>query len=116
MERVKKIALRDIFDLQLSGRSAVDSVFADISGVHHLILDFTSIEFISRSAAHQLLSRLDNLQKERLSVEMISLSPEVSSMLKKVRQSIKNPKKLATYVEILTFSSEKEMEDFVLSF
>lgn len=116
MERVKKIALRDIFDVQLSGRSAVDSIFTDLSGVHHLVLDFSSIEFISRSAAHQLLSRVDRLQSERISVEIVSASPEVSRMLSRVRQSIENPKKLATYVEILTFSSEKEMEDFVLSF
>lgn len=116
MERVKKIVLCDVFDVQISGRSAVDSIFTDISGVHHLILDFSSIAFISRSAAHQLLSRMNQLQSDRITVEMISLDSEVSKMINRVRQSIKNPKKLATYVEFLNFSSETELEDFVLSF
>lgn len=116
MERVRTIALSKIFDKQVSSRSAVDSVFSDISGVHHIVLDFSSIEFISRSAAYQLISTLDQLQNSRITVEMVSLFPEVSQMINKVRQSIKNPKKLAAYVEFVTFSSEKEMEDFVLAF
>jgi anti-anti-sigma regulatory factor len=116
MERVKKIVLSDVFDVQLTGRFAVDSIFTDISGVHHLILDFSSIAFISRSAAHQLLSRMNELQSDRITVEIISLDSEVSKMINRVRQSIRNPKKLATYVEFLNFASEEELEDFVLSF
>lgn len=116
MERVRKITLSERFDKQVTGRSAVDSIFSDISGVHHIILDFSSIEFISRSAAHQLICTVDHFQNSRITVEMVSLYPEVSQMVNKVRQSIKNPKKLATYVEFITFSSEKEMEDYVLSF
>ncbi|ERM80133.1 hypothetical protein P872_14540 [Rhodonellum psychrophilum GCM71 = DSM 17998] len=116
MERVRKIALSKIFDKQVSSRSAVDSVFSGISGVHHIVLDFSSIEFISRSAAHQLICAVDQLQNSRITVEMISLFPDVIQMINKVRQSIKSPKKLATHVEFVSFSSEKEMEDFVLSF
>ena len=116
MERIKKIALKELFDTQISSRSAVDSVFSDLQGIQHIELDFSAIQFVSRSAAHQLISTVDQLQKSRITVEMQSLHPEVSKMLAKVRESIKKPIKLATYVEFLSFSSDEEMEDFVLSY
>jgi anti-anti-sigma regulatory factor len=116
MERVKKITLSDLFDKQVSGRSAIDSIFSDINDTYHLVLDFSTIEFISRSAAHQLVTIVDQLQKNRVTVELISVNPAVLKMLKKVRQSVKKPVKLATYVEFISFSSEKEMEDFILSY
>lgn len=116
MKPVKKIELSQLFDSQLSGRSAVDSIFSSLEGVHHLVLDFSSIQFISRSAAHQLISTIDLLQKNRVTVELNSLDQEVEKMLYKVRKSIEKPKKLATYVEFLSFSDEKELEKFVLSF
>jgi anti-anti-sigma regulatory factor len=112
---IKNIELSKVFDSQISGRSAVDSIFSSLEGVHHLILDFSSIQFISRSAAHQLISTIDLLQKNRVTVELLSLEPEVERMLSKVRKSIEKPTKLATYVEFLTFSSEKEMDKFILS-
>ena len=114
MRRINKIALRELFDNQISSRSAVDSVFSDLDGVHHIELDFSTIQFISRSAAHQLISTIDELQKSRITVEMQCLLPEVSKMLTKVRKSIEKPTKLATYVVFISFSSEKELEDFVL--
>lgn len=116
MERVKKITLSELFDKQISSRSAIDSIFCNIEGVHHLVLDFCTIEFISRSAAHQLITVVDQLQKSRVTVEMQSVNPPVSQMLTKVRQSVKKPLKLATYVEFISFSSEKEMEEFILSY
>lgn len=116
MTPIKNINLSKLFDRQISGRSAVDSIFSSLEGVHHLILDFSSIEFISRSAAHQLISVVDQLQKNRISVELKCLDPELAKMLSKVRRSIEKPVKLATYVEFLSFSDEKELEKFVLSF
>lgn len=116
MKPVKKIELSHLFDRQISGRSAVDSVFSSLEGVHHLVLDFSSIQFISRSAAHQLISTIDLLQNNKITVELISLELEVEKMLSTVRKSIEKPKKLATYVEFLTFSNEVELEKFILSF
>lgn len=116
MEKIKTIKLAKVFDKQISGRSAVNAVFSELNGVHHLILDFSDIQFISRSAAHQLISCVERAQQERISVETPFQSQSVSEMLQKVKISIKNPKKLATYVEFLTFSSEKEMDDFLLSY
>ncbi|MHA7131831.1 STAS domain-containing protein [Algoriphagus namhaensis] len=115
MKPIKKIQLSTLFDNQISGRSAVDSIFSSLEGVHHFILDFSSIRFISRSAAHQLISTMDLLQKNRVTVELLSLDPEVERMLSRVRKSIEKPTKLATYVEFLSFSSEKEMEKFMMS-
>lgn len=115
MKPIKKIELSKLFESQISGRSAVDSIFSSMEGVHHLVLDFSSIQFISRSAAHQLISKIDLLQKDRVTIELLSLEPEVKRMLSRVRKSIQKPKKLATYVEFLSFSNEKELERFILS-
>ncbi len=116
MDRVKKIVLSELFDRQISGRSVVDSIFSEMEGVHHLVLDFSSIQFISRSAAHQLITSIDQLQKSRVTVELESLQMEVDQMLSQVRKSIQKPIKIATYVEFLNFSDEKKMEEFMLSF
>lgn len=116
MEKIKLIKLAEIFEEQISGRSAVNAVFSELYGVHHLILDFSGIQFISRSAAHELITKMEEVQKKLVSVEIYSPSKEVSEMISKVKLSMKNPKKLATYVEFLTFSSEKERDEFLLSY
>lgn len=116
MEKIKLIKLSEFFERQISGRSAVTAIFSEIQGVHHLILDFTGIQFISRSAAHELITKMEEVQKKLVSVELSSPTKEVSEMLSKVRASMKNPQKLATYVEFLTFSSEKESDEFLLSY
>ncbi len=116
MEKIRLIKLSELFVEQISGRSAVNAIFSELEGVHHLILDFAGIQFISRSAAHELITQMEEVQKNLVSVQLSSPAKEVSEMLEKVKLSIKNPRKLATYVEFPTFSSEKERDEFLLSY
>ena len=63
MEKIRLIKLSELFVEQISGRSAVNAIFSELEGVHHLILDFAGIQFISRSAAHELITQMEEVQK-----------------------------------------------------
>lgn len=54
-----------------------------------VVLDFTDVEFISRSAAHALLK----LQEDLLNTEFVNTNQAVSDMLEIVAKSKTQPKK-----------------------
>lgn len=72
----------------------------------HIQLDFAQVEFISRSAAHELLLLKESLttQSNTKTIEFISTNDEVTNMLRTVASNRAVPKKTEDETVIKTVS------------
>lgn len=68
-------------------RDSIDSLFDQLEAGHgrRVIFDFTEVEFMSRSSAHEYLIRKS---RSRLSVSETGMGPEVAQMLDLVQRQI----------------------------
>ncbi len=107
------IKLSDYFDNQLNSRFSVRSILSKIKN-EDVIIDFININFISRSAAHELLYSVDKFAEKGVKIIFKNLNTEVQQMLNKVDSCKNTNNKYATYVNKIFFDSEKKLDDFFL--
>jgi len=109
------IKLSDYFNNQINSRSAVSSFLNQKIDKENVILDFSDINFISRATAHELLSSVDKFANRGVKITFTNLNSQVESIIDKVDASRKDSFKKATFVNRISFSSEKEFNNFLLS-
>jgi len=110
---MKEIKIIHITGSQINGRSIIDSLFVEYS--REYILDFDGVTFISRSASHELLSKIDAFKEKGIKVILTNLSFTNDIMLKRVETSRKSGEKLATFVNRLNLNTTSELDNFILS-
>lgn len=109
------IVLSDFFDNQLNNRASVALLFESVKASKAIVFDFNGIDFISRSAAHEILTFIDDVQKKGVDITFTNLAPDVDETLQRVSESRKQNYKRATFVKRLSFKNERELEDFLLT-
>lgn len=79
------ISLAKSFKDSISSRAAVRNLFTDnMKEINSIILDFKGIEFISRSAAHQVLIETERIAKNKIDVTRLNESDSIQAMFRVV--------------------------------
>lgn len=80
-------------------------------------VDFSKVEFLSRTAAHELLMVQNRLSSEGVDVSFINVCNQVNEMLQLVTDSLKKDKRQDfRLVKWLTFEDDKKYQDYLLKF
>ena len=87
MNKAYNIKLADYFAEKVNSRSSVNMVFDQVTDQDPVVLDFSQIGFISRAAAHELITLMDKLQSEGKSISLKEVRPSVDKMIKSVSES-----------------------------
>ncbi len=90
-----KVAIADIIAPIIGSRDGVDVVAKKIEKIRakSVELDFTSVEFISRSAAHEFLLMKEKFQQQKhISLFFSNTNEQVASMLRSVAANRALPK------------------------
>jgi anti-anti-sigma regulatory factor len=115
MKKILTIIVSEIFENKINSRSSVELLFNQLIDVDKVIIDFKSIEFISRAAAHELVVNIEKHQSRGVDVTLKNVDSAINKMLDAVNVSRKSNAKKATFVQRLTFSTEQEFNAFLLS-
>jgi anti-anti-sigma regulatory factor len=100
----------------LKNRSSVKSAFENISYADLIKVDFRGIEFLSRTAAHELLKIKEVLNSKKIDVSFLNLSDQVGKMLGLVEASYTKSKNADfRFVKWLSFQSEDQYNEYLLS-
>jgi anti-anti-sigma regulatory factor len=113
--KATEIKLTDYFTEKVNSRSVVRMVAENFSDSKSVMLDFENIDFISRAAAHELVTSLEKLQTEGKTVSLQHVHPNVDKMIQAVSASRAIDFKKATFVQRLSFDSEKELDKFLMA-
>lgn len=111
------LKLSEHFKDSVSSRAAIINLFAiDLSKVKTLEIDFSNIDFVSRSATHQLIKEKERLEKElHIKVSFCKRCREVKEMFDIVSKSLKtaqSAKNISTVHRVI-FSTPKEFRNFL---
>lgn len=113
METIKHIDFNGLDSIK--SRDAVRSFFQFTEEVETVKVDFAKIEFLSRTATHELLVIQNNLSSKGVDISFLNLSPEVNEMLELVKKSIGKEKQAGfRFVKWLNFENEKEYQQYLL--
>ncbi len=115
MSRFENIELARLFDNQINSRSSVAYIFSEKANKEVLVLDFKHINFLSRAAAHELVTWMDQCNAEGKSVQLKNLSPHLEELIASVGNHRQNKSKHATYVERKHFKNNNELEMYLLT-
>jgi len=92
----------------LASRDVISTLKSKIEklAAQQVQLDFANVEFVSRSAAHELLRLKEQLttQEDKQEIEFINANDEVSQMLRTVASNRAVPKKPSEAMPIKTVS------------
>jgi len=92
----------------LASRDVISALKSQIEelAAQQVQLDFTDVEFVSRSAAHELLRLKEQLatQDRKQEIEFVNANDEVSQMLRTVASNRAVPKAPAEATQIKTVS------------
>ncbi|WP_143959145.1 STAS domain-containing protein [Litoribacter populi] len=102
----------------LKGRNTIKSAFNQpFSSEDRLLVDFAGVKFISRAAAHELLSQVDKLAKKGVESSFINLNEELDKMFDLVENSIGKEKQASfRFVKWLEFENESKYQKYLLQF
>lgn len=109
------IILSEYFKNQITFRSSLDFLKIDFDHNATIVFDFDDIKFISRSAAHELLSFIRNLDAKNIDYEFINMESEVKLMIDKVEQTLDKKRKSNTYVRKVHFNSQEDLNHYLES-
>jgi len=111
----KLLLFSDFFDKRISGHDSVHHVFAEaMEGCPGSItLSFKDIEFISRSAAHQVLIEKEKIEEKEILVKFYARNFQVKQMLEVVMSPPAKQHKPSKYFEVLTFENEGDFEQYL---
>ncbi|UZD22283.1 hypothetical protein PBT90_02335 [Algoriphagus halophytocola] len=113
MERIKHIDLSGLDSLK--SRSAVRSFFQNSGNVETIIVDFAKVEFLSRTAAHEVLLVQNSLASKGVDISFLNVGGQVNDMLELVKKSLGKEKQAGfRFVKWLNFEDEKKYEDYLL--
>ena len=109
------LTLSDHFHNSVSSRAAIVNLFdIDMHDVASITVDFQDITFLSRSAAHQLLTTKSEFsEKHNIKVSFINLQKDIREMLETVESSLLQSNNKSSDVEIIHFSNESEFNKFL---
>jgi len=109
------LKLSDHFHNSVSSRAAIVNLF-DIymNDVASITVDFQDIGFLSRAAAHQLLTTQKEFSHERnVKVVFANMQKDVRDMLETVQSSLQKKSNKSSGVEVIHFSNESEFNEFL---
>lgn len=113
METIKHIDFKGLDSIK--SRDAVRSFFQFTEEVQTVKVDFSKIEFLSRTATHELLVIQNNLSSKGVDISFLNLSPEVNEMLELVEKSLGKEKQAGfRFVKWLSFENEKKYQEYLL--
>ena len=99
----------------LKNRSSVRSAFENISNADIIRVDFKGIEFLSRTAAHELLKIKEFLISRKMDVSFLNLGDQANKMLALVEASYSKSKNADfRFVKWLSFQSEAQYNEYLL--
>lgn len=115
MEAIKHIDFKGLDSIK--SRDAVRSYFQFTEAVQTVKVDFGKIEFLSRTATHELLMIQENLSSKGVDISFLNISPQVNEMLELVQKSIGKEKKSGfRFVKWLSFEDEEKYKEYLLQF
>lgn len=112
--KTKIVSLRKYFSNSISTRAAIENIFDfNLSNLKSITYDFTEINFISSSAAHQFVLELEKIDSNRIEVTLTNIVDDVQKMLDLSRSDRKN---LFTTqkIDFVTVTSNKDLESILL--
>jgi anti-anti-sigma regulatory factor len=107
------IILSNKFDRSISTRAAVKNLFKDIKP-DELVIDFSSICFISSSAAHQMVIEIKRFEERNISVTCENVNVDVSRMMELAKTDRKNLFTMAPVINHYVIQSEKDLSKLLL--
>jgi len=114
-KRRVNIRFSDYFTNQIGGRSSVDMVLKGIKKSGDYSLDFENIDFLSRSAAHQLLTLKNTLKRKGVDISFINVSDSIKLMFEKVANSMARNTKHSIPINRIDFKGEDELKNYLLN-
>lgn len=117
MKPTKKILISDTAKNFLVSREAVNSLFDGLSfSEFEYELDFSNVEFISRSYADQFYKMKDDFEKRfNTRIHIINANEEVINMLHVVSKTQNLSERSFEKVPIYKFSKIDNLSDYLLS-
>ena len=112
------LRLSDFFNNSISSRDAIKKVLEfSATNISVIILDFSSIEFMTRSSTDQLLKEIKRIESSaQASVKLISVSPPVQEMIDIVSRSLQLKRKSENQAQEVIFNSSSEFQEFLFRF
>ncbi len=104
------------FDLkQLNNRSITKNIIS-VNGFNKVVtIDFEGIQFISRAAAHELITIISNLSSNQIHVNMINQNLEVQKMIEIVSKSIKTNHRVLTNLNSISFKTYDAFKEYMMA-
>lgn len=101
----------------LKNRDAVRSAFRNAFEYNIIWVDFAHIKFLSRTAAHEILTIKKSLNEEDIDVSFANLSSQVNEMLDLVENSSNLPKDADfRFVKWLSFKNQEDYKNYLLKY
>lgn len=111
----QNIVLSNKFLNQINSRASIYAIIGRLKRNKHYSIDFKNIDFISRAAAHELVSLQSKLLSRGIDVTYINVPSNINLMIHRVEESNKSNTKNATFVKHLKFKGEKELHNYLLA-
>ena len=107
------IYLKDYFKNKISSRSSVEQIFSKLKEVNsnNIILDFSDITNISRSAAHQFIREWQSFTKDKnMHIEWQSMNDNVKQMI----EIAQNPnKRIYNNYNTIKFENSEQFYEYL---
>jgi hypothetical protein len=114
MNNVTTIDFKELNSLK--NRSSVRSAFENISNADIIRVDFKGIEFLSRTAAHELLKIKEFFIFQKTDISFLNLGDQANKMLALVEASYTKSKNADfRFVKWLSFQDESKYNEYLLS-
>lgn len=109
------IYLKDYFTNKISSRSSVEQVFSKLKEINtdNIILDFSDITNISRSAAHQFIREWQSFTEDKnMHIELQSMNNNVKQMM----EIAQNPdKRIYNNYNTIKFENSEQFYEYLNS-
>lgn len=103
------VLVKQAMGTRLLTRTTVSNFMAALPGKLALTLDFMDVQFVSRSAAHQLLLEKEQLEKSDSIVSLINMSEELQKVFDIVSRTLYASAPLAYHIPVIKVENEEEM-------
>lgn len=104
------VLLFEKFGNSIAGRESIRLIFrTNLKNTNCFTIDFSDIQFISRSAAHELITSLSKHSE----VKVINAKGEVKKMLTAVETSLSKPRKERKQLKTLRFNNLTDFRNFL---
>ncbi len=116
MNLIHKISFSNNFGNSLSTREAVDNLFNDVKLMHFdiLELDFSKIDFVSRSFADQLIKQLNNLNEHSpFKLVILNASKEIIEVLNAVERTQVKIERTKPQVQNIRLTSREDIAEYL---